>query len=77
MGGTTSIGGLMEKNKQFDELLVGACPAGGNSNGRYHNTIFKEAGELVAILSQALITAKGRANGTSNLKCATSNVKDF
>ena len=41
------------------------------------NAIFKEAGELVAILSQALITAKGRANGTSNLKCATSNVKYF
>jgi len=41
------------------------------------NTIFKEAGELLAILSQAVITAKMRDNSTSNLKCRTSNLKDL
>jgi len=41
------------------------------------NDIFKEAGELVAILSQAVITAKANANGNSNLKYRTSNVKDL
>ena len=41
------------------------------------DVIFQEAGELVAILSQAVITAKARSNGTSNLKCGTSTPKDF
>ena len=39
--------------------------------------IFKEAGELVAILSQSVITAKAKTNGTSNLKPSTSNFKDL
>jgi four helix bundle protein len=37
--------------------------------------LIKEAGELVAILSQSVLTAKARSNGTSNLKPNTSNVK--
>ena len=37
--------------------------------------LLREAGELVAILSQSVITAKANANGTSNLKPNTSNLK--
>ena len=36
--------------------------------------LLKEAGELVAILSQSVITAKSRLNGTSNLKPNTLNL---
>ena len=39
--------------------------------------LLKEAGELVAILSQSVITAKARANGTSNLKPNTLNLKNL
>jgi len=39
--------------------------------------LLREAGELVAILSQSVITAKARAKGTSNLKPNTLNVKDL
>ena len=38
------------------------------------SSLLKEAGELVAILSQSVITAKARANGTSNLKPNTLNL---
>jgi four helix bundle protein len=37
--------------------------------------LLKEAGELVAILSQSVITAKSRVDGTSNLKPNTLNLK--
>ena len=36
--------------------------------------LFKEAGELVAILSQSVITAKARSNGTSNIKSKIANL---
>jgi four helix bundle protein len=39
--------------------------------------LLKEAGELVAILSQSVITAKSRANGTSNLRPNMLNAKDL
>jgi four helix bundle protein len=39
--------------------------------------LLREAGELVAILSQSVITAKSRINATSNLKPNTSNLRDL
>jgi four helix bundle protein len=39
------------------------------------HSLLKEAGELVAILSQSVITVKARSNGISNLKPNIANLK--